>query len=60
MKKITKRRTVILISIGMFISAISQIFSQFMEFTDLVKGSFMGIGIGVLLIAIIYGNFKTA
>jgi len=44
----------------MFISAISQIFSQFMEFTDLVKGSFMGIGIGVLLIAIIYGNFKTA
>lgn len=60
MKKITKKKTLILISTGMFVIAASQIFSQFIELTDLAKGSFMGIGIGLLLTSMIFGNFKTA
>ncbi|MCL5129568.1 MULTISPECIES: hypothetical protein [unclassified Algibacter] len=59
MKKITKKKTLTLLSIGMFVIATSQIFSQFMELTDFVKGSFMGIGIGLLLTSLIFGNFKT-
>jgi hypothetical protein len=60
MKKITKRKTLILISIGMFVIATSQIFSQLMELTDLMKGAFMGVGIGLLLTSMIFGDFKTA
>ncbi|MCX2679955.1 hypothetical protein OOZ15_08410 [Galbibacter sp. EGI 63066] len=60
MKKITKRKTLILISVGMFVIATSQILSQFIELTDLAKGSFMGIGIGLLLTSMVFGNFKTA
>jgi len=60
MKKITKRKTLLLISIGMFVIATSQIFSQFMELTDLMKGSFIGIGIGLLITSMVFGNFKTA
>lgn len=60
MKKITKRKALILISIGMLIIASSQIFFQFLELNDLTKGSFMGIGIGLLLTSMIFGNFKTA
>ena len=60
MKKTTKRKSLILMSIGMFVIAVSQIFSHFVEFPDLTKGLFFGIGIGMLLLAIIIGNFKTA
>ena len=60
MKKITKRKTLILISTGMLVIATSQLFSQFMEFTDLMKGIFMGVGIGLLLTSMIFGDFKTA
>ncbi|WP_405576893.1 hypothetical protein [Winogradskyella sp. Asnod2-B02-A] len=60
MKKITKRRTLILISFGMFVIATSQIFSHFIELSDLMKGAFTGIGIGLLLTSLIFGNFKTA
>ncbi|MDN3665580.1 hypothetical protein ACFFU1_16505 [Algibacter miyuki] len=59
MKKITKKKTLILLSIGMFVIATSQIFSQFMELSDFAKGSFMGIGLGLLLTALIIGNFRT-
>ena len=47
-------------SIGMFVIAVSQIFSHFVEFPDLTKGLFFGIGIGMLLLATIFGNFRTA
>ena len=50
----------VLLSIGMFVIAISQIFSHFVELPDLAKGLFMGIGIGMLLLAIIFGTIKTA
>ncbi|GAL63169.1 hypothetical protein JCM19300_1191 [Algibacter lectus] len=45
-------------SIGMLVISTSQIFSQFMELTDLMKGSFMGLGIGLLLTSMVFGNFK--
>ncbi|WP_162628032.1 hypothetical protein [Arcticibacterium luteifluviistationis] len=59
MKKITKRKALILLSIGLFVIASSQIFSHFIELTDFTKGSFIGIGIGLLLTSIVFGNFKT-
>ena len=59
MKKITKRRALILLSIGMLVIATSQIVSQFFELPDFAKGSFIGIGIGLLLTSLIFGNFKT-
>ena len=60
MKKITKRKARILLPIGMFIMATSQVFSCYFELPDLVKGSFVGIGIGLLLTSLIFGNIKTA
>ena len=60
MKKITRRKALILLSIGMFTIVTSQIFSQYFEVSDLAKGSFIGIGIGLLLTSLILGNFKTA
>jgi len=59
MKKITKRKALILMSIGMFVIATSQVFSHYLELPDLVKGAFIGIGFGLLLTATIFGNFRT-
>ncbi|MDO7138225.1 hypothetical protein [Algibacter lectus] len=58
MKNTTKRKTLTLMSIGMLVISTSQIFSQFMELTDLMKGSLMGLGIGLLLTSMVFGNFK--
>lgn len=60
MKKIINRKSVILMSSGIFIIAVSQIFSHFVELPDLTKGLFFGIGIGMLLLAIIFGKYRTA
>ena len=60
MKKIINRKSLILMSIGIFVIAVSQIFSHFVKLPDLTKGLFFGIGIGMLLLAIIIGNFKIA
>jgi hypothetical protein len=57
MKKITKRKALILLSIGIFIIATSQVFSHYIELPDLANGSL--IGIGLLLTSLIFGNFKT-
>lgn len=59
MKKITKRRALILLSIGMIVISTSQIVSQFFELPDFANGSFIGIGIGLLITSLIFGNFKT-
>ncbi|NJB37403.1 hypothetical protein [Croceivirga sp. JEA036] len=58
MKKIKKRRALILLSIGLLVIATSQILSHSFELPDFVKGSFIGIGIGLLLTSLIFGNFK--
>ena len=59
MKRITKQKALILVVIGMFIIATSQVFSYYFELPDLAKGSFVGIGIGLLLTSLIFGNIKT-
>lgn len=38
--------------------AASLIFSHYMILSDLTKGLLMGVGIGLLLIATIFGNLK--
>ncbi|MDV7186086.1 hypothetical protein R3X25_02230 [Lutibacter sp. TH_r2] len=60
MKKLTKRKALILVSMGIFIIATSQVFSYYFELPDLAKGSFIGIGIGLLCTSLIFGNIKTA
>ena len=60
MQKLTRGKALILLSIGMFVIATSQVFSHYFELADLAKGSFIGIGIGLLLSAMIFGNFRTA
>lgn len=60
MKKNSKRKTLILFSIGLFVIASSQLLSQFTEITDMTRGSLMGFGIGLLLTSLMFGNFKTA
>jgi len=60
MKNTAKRKALILIPIAMFIIAASQIFSQFVALTDITKGLSIGIGIGLLLTALIFRNFKAA
>lgn len=59
MKKTTKRKTLVLLSIGLFVIAASQIISHYIELNDLIKGSSIGVGIGLLLTAIVFGKFKT-
>ncbi|MFW2377845.1 MAG: hypothetical protein ACN4ES_14915 [Cellulophaga baltica] len=60
MKKTAKRKALILIPIAMFIVAASNIGSQFLVLTDITKGLSIGIGIGLLLTALTFGNFKSA
>ncbi|GAA4242705.1 MULTISPECIES: hypothetical protein [Winogradskyella] len=59
MKTITKKKTLILLSIGIFMIAVSQTLSHYIHLTDLGKGSTIGIGIGLLLTALFFGNLKT-
>lgn len=60
MNGITKRKALVLISIGMSIISFAQIISLYVEISDLTRGSFIGIGVGMLLVALIKGNFKSA
>ncbi|MBG6129217.1 hypothetical protein IWQ46_000675 [Aquimarina sp. EL_35] len=48
-----------LLSMGLLIIALTQIFSHYIELPDLAKGAFTGIGIGILLIALFLGKFKS-
>lgn len=59
MKGIPKRNALILLSVGMFVITTSQIISRFLELPDLTKGLFTGIGIGLLILSVTFGNFKT-
>ncbi|WP_147676636.1 hypothetical protein [Algibacter pacificus] len=58
MKNITKRKALTLLSVGIFIIAASQVFSHYLQLIDLTKGTFTGIGIGLLLTALGFGSFK--
>ncbi len=59
MKRISKKRALILLSVGMFVIATSQIISRFADLSDLAIGLFNGIGIGLLILSVTFGNFKT-
>ena len=59
MKKIMRRKSLILMSSGLFVIAILQIFSYQIELPDLAKVSFIGVGIGLLITSLIFGNIKT-
>lgn len=58
MKKLTKRNSLFLISAGMLVMASFKILSRFMELPDFAQGSFVGIGIGLVLSAIVSGNLR--
>ena len=60
MKKTIKTKALTLLSTGILIIATSQIFSYYFELRDLAKGSFVGMGIGLLIMSLIFGNFNTA
>ncbi|WP_439128000.1 hypothetical protein [Polaribacter sp.] len=57
MKKIIKRKRVSLLLVGLFLIAILQIVSHFTPLNDFVKGSFMGVGFGLLVTSLIVGKF---
>lgn len=58
MKKLSRQKANTLLIVGMLVVTVSQGFSQFGELPDLVKGAFTGVGIGLLITALIFGNFK--
>lgn len=60
MKTITKRKTVTLLCLGLFVIALSQILYHYIQSTDFIQGTAIGIGIGLLSMALIFGNLKTA
>jgi hypothetical protein len=60
MKRITRENALFLMTSGMFVITTAQIINHFVELPDLIKGSFIGIGIGLLILSITFGNFKTA
>ena len=54
------RKVQLLISIGIFIVAIPQIVGRYLEIPDFSKGILTGLGIGLLFIGIIRGNYRKA
>lgn len=58
MKKINKRKTLTILSIGLLLIAFSQIVSHFIILNDVIKGFLMGIGIGLLITSLIIRNYK--
>jgi len=55
-----KRKVQLLISIGILMVAISQIIWHYLEIPDFLNGTLIGLGIGLLLFAIIKGNSRKA
>lgn len=60
MKRNPKKNALILMTTGTFVIATSQILNRFIELTDFTKGSLIGIGIGFLILSVIFGNLKLA
>jgi hypothetical protein len=55
MKKISKIQSMLLLAIGMFTIAASQITTRFIELPDMAKGVFVGIGFGFLILSLTFG-----
>ncbi len=61
MNNLTKTKTLLFISAGIFIIAIAQFANHFLNISenyDFAIGLMEGLGLGVMLIALIKGNFK--
>ncbi|EZH74100.1 hypothetical protein ATO12_14595 [Aquimarina atlantica] len=56
----TKKKSLMLLSMGLLVIVLGQIFSHYIALPDLAKGAFTGIGIGILLVALTFGKFKSA
>jgi membrane-associated phospholipid phosphatase len=52
MKKKFSKKSLILICVGLFWLAFSQVLFYYISITDTLKGGLLGIGIGLLLIAL--------
>lgn len=52
MNRITKRKSLILISVGLLVISFTQVLTHYIELPDLTKGLFTGIGMGMLVIAL--------
>ncbi|WP_283640429.1 hypothetical protein [Mesonia mobilis] len=58
MNKITKTKAFTLISVGLLVIAASQITSHYITLPDMVQGAFVGVGLGLLLMALYWGNIR--
>ena len=61
MKNLTRKRTLLLIATGIFIIALSQIVFRYATKTtsfDFLLGAMEGLGIGLIIVALIKGSFK--
>lgn len=58
MDKQNRKSALILTSVGIFIVSLSLLIWDLMKLPDYVIGTFMGIGIGLLILAIIKGKIK--
>jgi hypothetical protein len=60
MKNMSKKTTQLLLIIGLFIIALSQIIFHYVKMPDLAKGSIVGIGLGLSLLSMILRKTKVA
>ncbi|MCZ4408806.1 hypothetical protein O3Q51_08305 [Cryomorphaceae bacterium 1068] len=60
MDKQIKRKALILLAIGLLIIAASQVVSHYIVLPDFANGVLIGTGVGLLLIALIFGSFRMA
>lgn len=56
MKNLYRKKSLILLSIGVLTIATSQIFTHYLKISDLMQGLSFGIRIGLLITAIVYMN----
>jgi hypothetical protein len=59
MIKATNSKSLILLAVGMLVIASSQVISHFIPVPDVLSGSIIGFGIGLVLIPILFGDLKT-
>jgi len=60
MKKISQKKALLMLVFGLLVVATSQGFSQLGDLPEMIKGTSTGVGIGLLLTALIFGNFNAA
>ncbi|REH50408.1 hypothetical protein C7448_10419 [Tenacibaculum gallaicum] len=58
MKNLTHKKSLILLSVGIFIIASLQILTRYTEISDMMQGLGIGLGIGLLVTSIIGRKLK--